>query len=210
MGTWNFNNNYDTLNRSLTATVGAQYACWSYDNFGNRTSESFSTTACTNNPPQLSWAQYNGTINGTNNNQMSATMQNAAQGSDYDKAGNVTFDGVNTYLYDGEGRICAVSSTFDGTTTMTEYIYDSQGNRVGKGTITTLSCVKATNGFVATAGYVTGLNGEQMTETNGTTQWVHTNVFANGSLIATYPEMKRRSPFPYPCTDPAPVGSQRK
>jgi RHS repeat-associated protein len=39
---------------------------------------------------------------------------------------------------------------------------------------------------VASAGYVTGLNGEQMTETNGTTQWVHTNVFANGSLIATY------------------------
>jgi RHS repeat-associated protein len=25
-----------------------------------------------------------------------------------------------------------------------------------------------------------------MTETNGTTEWVHTNVFANGSLIATY------------------------
>jgi hypothetical protein len=105
------------------------------------------------------------------------------------------------------------SEPIPGTYAMTEYIYDSQGNRVGKGSITTLDCAKATNGFVASAGYVTGLHGEQMTETNGTTgttQWVHTNVFANGSLIATYPEMKRRSPFPYPCTDPAPVGSQRK
>jgi RHS repeat-associated protein len=69
---------------------------------------------------------------------------------------------------------------------MTAYVYDSQGNRVGKGSITTLSCNESTNGFVASAGYVTGLHGEQMTETNGTGQWAHTNVFANGSLIATY------------------------
>jgi hypothetical protein len=29
----------------------------------------------------------------------------------YDLAGNVTYDGVNSYLYDGEGRICAVHSS---------------------------------------------------------------------------------------------------
>jgi hypothetical protein len=28
----------------------------------------------------------------------------------YDAAGNVLNDGVNQYLYDGEGRICAVKS----------------------------------------------------------------------------------------------------
>ena len=149
--------------------------------------ESFSSTACNSNPPQLSWAQYNGTANGTNNNQMSATSQNAAQSSGYDAAGNITFDGVNSYVYDAEGRICAVKSEpIPGTYEMTAYVYDSQGNRVGKGSITTLSCNKSTNGFVASAGYVTGLHGEQMTETNGTTEWVHTNVFASGSLIATY------------------------
>ncbi len=118
---------------------------------------------------------------------------------------------MNTYLYDGEGRICAVKSEpIPDTYVMTEYIYDSQGNRVGKGSITTLSCNKSTNGFVATAGYVTGLNGEQMTETNGTTQWVHTNVFANGSLIATYHDTKRHLPFRRDATCLTPAGSQRE
>jgi len=122
VGTWTFN--YDTLNRPLTATVGAQYACWLYDNFGNRTSESFSTTACNSNPPQLSWAHYNV----SNSNRMDSTMQNSAQGTNgYDAAGNVTFDGINTYVYDAEGRICAVKSEpIPGTYAMTEYIYDSQ------------------------------------------------------------------------------------
>jgi hypothetical protein len=26
----------------------------------------------------------------------------------YDPSGNVTYDGINQYLYDAEGRICAV------------------------------------------------------------------------------------------------------
>jgi hypothetical protein len=82
-----------------------------------------STTACTNNPPLTSWAHYNV----SNSNRMDTTNQNANQGTNgYDAAGDVTNDGVNTYLYDAEGRICAVSSTYDGTTTMTGYLYDGR------------------------------------------------------------------------------------
>jgi RHS repeat-associated protein len=43
-----------------------------------------SATACGNTPPLTSWAQHNGTVNGTNNNQMSQTNQNALQTSAYD------------------------------------------------------------------------------------------------------------------------------
>ena len=57
---------------------------------------------------------------------------------------------------------------------------------MGKGTITSFSCAKSSNGYTPTASDVMGLNGEQFTETNGSTGWVHTNVFANGALLATY------------------------
>jgi RHS repeat-associated protein len=43
-------------------------------------------------------------------------------------AGNVINDGINTYLYDAEGRMRAVQSKpISGGTSMTEYIYDAQG-----------------------------------------------------------------------------------
>ena len=55
----------------------------------------------------------------------------------FDNAGDVTADGSNTYVYDGEGRICAVyDRTFGG---LTQYIYDAEGTRVAKGTNTNLS-----------------------------------------------------------------------
>jgi len=62
MGSWTFT--YDTLNRLTTATAAANapapYANnigrWSYDDFGNRLSQSISTTPCANNPPLTSWA----------------------------------------------------------------------------------------------------------------------------------------------------------
>lgn len=115
---------------------------------------------------------------------MDSTNTNSNQINWFDAAGNITYDGLYKYLYDGEGRLCAALNTVSGT--MTGYIYDAAGDRVGKGTITTFSCAKSTNGYAPTASYVMGLLGEQLTETNGSTGWVHTNVFANGSLLATY------------------------
>ena len=79
---------------------------------------------------------------------MSATTQNPNQGQTggYDASGNIANDGLNSYLYDGEGRICAMASTpVAGYTTMTAYIYDAEGNRVAKGSISTWSCDNSIN-----------------------------------------------------------------
>jgi RHS repeat-associated protein len=197
-GSWSFS--YDTLNRLTTAqntsttSTSAQYAnnwgCWVYDAFGNRLSQSMSTTACGSSPPLTSWTQYNGTVNGTNNNQMSATNQNGNQANGYDASGDVTNDGTNQYLYDGEGRICAVrSEPMPNNYTMTQYIYDAEGARVAKGAIATWSCDTTTNGFTPTASYILGLSNEQLTETDGQGQWQHTNVYAAGTIIATYDQV---------------------
>jgi RHS repeat-associated protein len=101
---------------------------------------------------------------------------------------------VNQYLYDGEGRICAVSSTpVPGFTTMTGYVYDAEGNRVAKGTITSMSCDPSVNGLMTAnneTDYVLGPGGEQVTElaqdANGTMNWQRTYVYAGGAIIATY------------------------
>jgi RHS repeat-associated protein len=104
----------------------------------------------------------------------------------YDNAGDVSADGVNGYLYDAEGRICAVN-TGSG---WTGYLYNASGQRVAKGTITNWSagCNIAQNGFTLTRQYILGPNGEQMTEiaySGGVPTPVHTNVVAGG-VIATY------------------------
>ena len=149
-----------------------------------------------NAPPLTSWAQYNGTVNGTNNNQLAGTNQ-APGGVSYDASGDVLNDGVNTYLYDAEGRICAVASTpIPGMTVMTGYLYDAGGTRVAKGSITAWSCDPAANGFTTINDYVLGPGGEQVTEmgvgsaTTGSTTsglaWQHTNVWAGGKLLGTY------------------------
>ena len=201
MGIWSFA--YDTLNRLATATAASaaadaaagvaapyasNYGCWSYDSFGNRLSESISTTPCTSTPlPLTSWANYNA------NNQFTATSQ-ALGGVPYDASGDVLNDGKNQYLYDAEGRICAVASTpIPGMTVMTGYLYDADGTRVAKGSITAWSCDPAVSGFHTTNDYILGLGGEQVTEmgvdTTGATNtlaWQHTNVWAGGKLLATY------------------------
>jgi RHS repeat-associated protein len=126
------------------------------------------------------------------NNQVTWTSVNeAVNGLIYDAAGNVFYDNVNTYLYDGEGRICAVTSTpIVGLSTMTGYVYDAEGTRVAKGTITSMSCDPAVNGFHTTSDYVLGPSGEQVTEmgmdANGNMAHQHTNVWAGGKLLATY------------------------
>jgi RHS repeat-associated protein len=72
--------------------------------------------------------------------------------------------------------------------TNTVYVYDSAGNRVGEGTSTAspFSCSLSSTVFTVTKGFVVGLNGEQLTETNGGRGWTHTNVFASRKLLATY------------------------
>ena len=199
MGTWGFQ--YDTLNRLMGATANetgnpnTNY-CWGYDSFGNRTIQAGSNAAFQVGSPSCTpagTASYTGTwahYSSANNNRLDNTSQ-AVGGVSYDASGDVVNDGLNQYLYDGEGRICAVASTpVSGDTILTGYVYNASGERVSKGTITTWSCDPAINGFSATNDYVLGPNGEQVTEmamnANNTMAWQHTNVYAAGKLFATY------------------------
>jgi RHS repeat-associated protein len=197
MGAWTFS--YDTLNR-LAGSSGSEPGnpntnyCWIYDSFGNRTLQAGSSAAFTSGSPNCTpasgatytstWAKFNV------NNQVTSTSE-ATSGVAIDSAGNILGDGLNQYLYDADGRICAVASTpIPGMTLMTGYVYDAEGTRVAKGKITSWSCNPGANGFTVLDEYVLGLSGEQVTEmamdSNNTMAWQHTNVFAAGRLMATY------------------------
>jgi RHS repeat-associated protein len=186
MGTWNFT--YDDLNRleSGSAISGGsgsqdftgQNICWAYDSYGNRTAQSAQTAACPSQESSLTPTEsYN------SSNQFTSELY------EYDASGDLTSDATvgNSYVYDAEGRICAVQSTpVLGFTTMTGYIYDAEGNRVAKGTITTLSCDPTQNGFQFAENYVLGPSGEELSMLNGSNTWQRTNVYAGGKLIGTY------------------------
>jgi RHS repeat-associated protein len=120
------------------------------------------------------------------NNQISISTLGSAQ---YDTAGGVTVDNQNQYLYDGDGRVCAVRNLMFGT--MTGYIYGADGARVSTGSISAWgSCDPTTNGYRAMKDSILGPSGGQLTEmgmdTNGNMAWSHTNVWAGGQLLATY------------------------
>jgi RHS repeat-associated protein len=200
MGNWTFTP--DTLNRLASATnlpvssTSTSYYCWSYDGFGNRTLQGISSAAFATGPPACTpqtSASYEGVwadVSTGNNNQFSKTQQ-AVGGVVYDGAGNILNDGVNQYLYDGEGRICAVAAEgVSGALQLSGYIYNAQGQRIAKGSITAWSCDPTVNGFKPMSDYVLGLSGEQVTEmgmdASGVMAWQHTNVYALGQLIATY------------------------
>ncbi len=115
---------------------------------------------------------------------------NGGAGLNYDAAGDVTQDPLNSYLYDAEGRLCAAKTAGP---SYTGYVYDASGIRVAKGTLASFSCNFATNGFTPTASYVLGPGGEQVTEYavsgpagNYASTWVHTNAFSGGKIQATY------------------------
>jgi len=69
----------------------------------------------------------------------------------------------------------------------------AEGNRVARGTPagwpasgSTCSAPTSANGFALTNSYVLGPGGEQFAEANGAGNWMHTNIFAEGKLLATY------------------------
>ena len=179
MGNWT--NTFDTLNRLANSSISSgtysgKKFCWAYDAFGNRTMQTMQSTGCTSGMTPT--ASYNA------NNQLTSALYH------YDQAGDVDSDPQNQYLYDAEGRICAVSSPNPlGGTIMTGYIYDAEGTRVSKGAIQAWSCNPTASGYITTSDYILGPGGEQFSEytmTSGTMTWLHTNVWADGRLIATY------------------------
>jgi RHS repeat-associated protein len=123
-GNWTYN--YDTLNRLWTAAGAGQSFTYSPDRWGNMTCTNTGNLSCTplglafNNTPQ--------------NNQITTS------GYTYDGSGNLLSDNTHGYVYDGENRLTCVLGT-DGTCTSasaTLYLYDAQGQRVGKQQANTL------------------------------------------------------------------------
>jgi RHS repeat-associated protein len=171
MGGWTFG--YDQLNRLTSATSswameGYTNFSWGYDAFGNRLNQ-YATGP--NNASMQQVSTYN-----TQNQ-----LTNA--GYTYDGAGDVANDNLNQYLYDAEGRICAVQNS---TGYMYGYQYDAAGNRIAKGSLTSMSCDITANGFSQTTGFVVDAGGQQLTEVDGSGNWQHTNVYAGGKQIGTY------------------------
>ncbi|MGA2085123.1 MAG: RHS repeat-associated core domain-containing protein [Terracidiphilus sp.] len=191
MGTWNFT--YDAVDRLMTATPGGsnpteyqgKYGCWTYDSFGNRTLEAFSTVACTgSNPTPQAKAVYNQA-----NNRIQSISGTTSATFIYDASGNTLYDGNNYYWYDAEGQLCAVQKAIGGT--ITQYVYDGEGARIAKGTLASAPSLGATcpsplgSGFAHTARWLVDQGGEQVTEfDNG--NWAHSNIWAGGKLTATY------------------------
>ena len=193
--TWNFTANsmpcYQPLNRITCANATAGpwgpvdnqpglSLSWAYDSFGNRTTQTVSGSPSLP-APQTESAQYT-----TSNNHVTFATT-APNGFSYDNAGNVTDDGINQYAYDGEGRLCAVRNKI--TQNTTGYAYDGLGNRVAKGTIGTFNCNMSPtggNGFTATTNFIVGQDGEQLDELDAQGNGLHSNVYANGQLLATY------------------------
>ena len=103
--------NYDQLNRlsSMTGTGGLCTGLnWSYDPWGNRTSQTQVSGTCFQQP----------TTTITANNQFS--------GYGYDAAGNMTSQPGATYTYNAESRLTSSSGG------AASYIYDASGRRITK------------------------------------------------------------------------------
>ena len=90
----------------------------------------------------------------------SADAGNHLLGYSYDAGGNMTSDGVNTYVYDGENRVSSVAGV--------SYTYDADGRRVKKSS--------GTN-------YWYGPSGEAMAETDSAGTWTN-YVFFGGIRLA--------------------------
>ena len=167
MGQWNYT--YDYLNRlkggsAVTSTApgvlnnfAGTLGAWTYDAFGNRTGETWSGSSGTYVPGTTSVAYApSGTTPTTNQIYSSNGTQ-----FQYDAAGDVTYDGMNSYKYDAEGRLCAMQNQSG----ITGYIYDGAGTRVARGSLLpSFSCSFSSNGFVATTSWALDHDGAQVTE----------------------------------------------
>jgi len=203
---------YDGLNRLISAQVTppttslqASYFCWSFDNWGNRTGQTLSNeaflsngqqpcqpaTGATSSFSQFLYSNTNQLVYGTWQSQQGAFVTGIPA---YDSSGNMTNDLQNQYLYDAEGRVCAVQvpSAPSLPSRMIQYLYDAEGHRVGKGTITQWSCDSDNNGFSLTSEYILDQGGKQVTEVDGSSNGgkpIHTNAYAQGQLIATFDDL---------------------
>ena len=212
-GIWGVNANgvgtpitYDSLNRLVLATQtlpggNPQYTCWSYDSFGNLQQQYVSNQTFSSSPgqpcvqtqgavvaeTQMAYNANNQITSGGWKNRM-GTFDSGSPTYDPAGGGNMVYDLQNQYLYTANGQVCAVQQpmAFGVAGPMIGYLYDAEGHRVAKGKLTSMSCDPTANGFQATDVYIIGPDGQEMTEVEGSGNWVHTNVSADGGMIATY------------------------
>jgi RHS repeat-associated protein len=121
-GNWTYG--YDNVNRLHTASMTGQSFTYAPDTWGNMTCTNSGRLPCT--PAGLSFS--------TGNNQISTS------GYTYDQSGNLVTDNMHGYVYDLENRLACMVGT-DGTCTSASavnYLYDAQGQRVGKQQANTL------------------------------------------------------------------------
>jgi RHS repeat-associated protein len=119
------------------------------------------------------------------------TVQNQVSGFQYDAAGNVTYDQLNHYLYDPEGRLCAYAYPLaSGGWSYYQFVYDAEGRRVAKGSITSWpsSCIAPTtaNGYSTYSQHLLGQGGETVTQLDASGNANYSNVFNGGQLLGSY------------------------
>jgi len=167
--TFNRSYSYDSLNRlaAMTDTASAQ-ACkglsWTYDAWGSMYQQTTTSGTC---------AQY----------QASAppNPQNRLVGAGsvtylYDAAGNMTYDGTNTYYYDAENRLVQVNGTLGTCSTATAcYLYDGEGRRIQK-----------TVGSTTTAYIADIVTGKVIEQTNGSNTMQVGYAYMGGVPLAEY------------------------
>ena len=110
-GSWTYL--YGNTNRLAQVVGSAVTMAYTYDHWGNRTSQLI--TAGTGNETQWTNQQYNA------NNQLTTTWTN-------DAAGNVTYDGFHHYVYDAENRLVSVGTP----NPQYAYAYDGENNRIAQ------------------------------------------------------------------------------
>jgi RHS repeat-associated protein len=160
-GNWTYT--YDTLNRLSTGVasntgIGCQFT---YDSFGNRTSEAGYQGSCFTPTPFT----------------FTGTATNRIDGYCYDLAGNLLDPlpcpgtGVkDQYYYDGFGNL--LSPNYN-SATPDSYTVDALGQRIAKW-----------SGSTMTNQYLYGADGQAVAEMDGSGKWLRTNVRMGGQFLA--------------------------
>jgi RHS repeat-associated protein len=94
---------------------------------------------------------------------------NRMDGWQYNAAGDLTSDGVHTYVYDAENRLITAS----GGGTTASYVYDAEGRRVHE----------TVNGVVKE--YVYGTQGQELTVVDGSQNLIQGETYFDGRLLGT-------------------------
>jgi RHS repeat-associated protein len=153
-GSWSYL--YGNTNRLAQAIGSSLTLAYTYDHWGNRTSQLITTGS--GMAPQWRDQQYNA------NNHLTTTWT-------HDAAGNVAYDGFHNYQYDAENRVKNVDITTGGATV---YAYDGENNRVAQ----------LSNTGTVQKEYLYDFQGRLMTEVGLDFKAARANIYVGNELFA--------------------------